>query len=524
MTSTTPMQPAEGRSVVARQHMQAIWRSAGMVPILIVIGIMFQFLSGYADTGSFSDAWANGRFMTGQNLSVVAQQAAINTVLGAGMTFVILTGGIDLSVGSILAVSAMGALIVSKSATLGLLSVPVGMLIGAVFGVINGGLIAAIKLPPFIVTLGSLTAVRGIARLMGDDTTVFNPDLPFAIIGNGSLFGISWLVVIAIVVVAISWFVLRRTVLGVHIYAVGGNAAAARLAGIKVWAVLLFVYGASGLLSGLGGVMQAARLYAANGLQSSARIRARRHCGGHPGRHELRRRRRVGDRHPGRGAHHRGAGQWPHPHRRLGRLAIYHQGPGHHRCRRARPLPQPGERPHLNVSELRSGSAPVRNGSGRGARRRIAITPRESSMLKKILLAGAAVALATTMAQAKELKTIGVSLGSLGNPFFIALAKGAEFEAKKTNPNVKLLTFGYDYDLGKQVTQIDNFIAAGVDLILLNPGDPKALKPAIQKAQAAGIKVVAVDTAADGADATVTTDNVQRRPDLLPIYHRQAQG
>ncbi len=130
-------------------------------------------------------------------------------------------------------------------------------------------------------------------------------------------------------------------------------------------------------------------------------------------------------------------------------------------------------------------------------------------MLKKILLASAALALASGAVQAKDLKTIGISLGSLGNPFFIALAKGAEFEAKKTNPNVKLLTFGYDYDLGKQVNQIDNFIAAGVDLILLNPGDVKALKPAITKAQAAGIKVVAVDTYADGADAAVTTDNVQ---------------
>ena len=134
-------------------------------------------------------------------------------------------------------------------------------------------------------------------------------------------------------------------------------------------------------------------------------------------------------------------------------------------------------------------------------------------MLKKILLAGAALALvaggATGGAQAKELKSIGISLGSLGNPFFIALSKGAEYEAKKTNPNVKVLTFGYDYDLGKQVQQINNFIAAGVDLILLNPGDPKALKPAIENAQKAGIKVVAVDTYADGADAAVTTDNVQ---------------
>lgn len=267
MTSATPTQPANANSIVAKQHMQAFWRSAGMLPVLVLIAIMFQFLSGYTETGNVSEAFSNGRFMTGQNLSVVAQQAAINTVLGAGMTFVILTGGIDLSVGSILAVAAMVALIVSKDPSFGMLGLLAGLVTGAVFGVLNGALIAGIGLPPFIVTLGSLTAVRGIARLLGNDTTVFNSDLPFAFIGNGSLFGISWLVIIAIVVIAVSWFVLRRTVLGIHIYAVGGNAAAARLAGIKVWAVLLFAYGASGLLSGLGGVMQAARLYAANGLQ-----------------------------------------------------------------------------------------------------------------------------------------------------------------------------------------------------------------------------------------------------------------
>jgi ribose transport system substrate-binding protein len=132
-------------------------------------------------------------------------------------------------------------------------------------------------------------------------------------------------------------------------------------------------------------------------------------------------------------------------------------------------------------------------------------------MLKTISLASAAMALALGCAPtyAKDLKSIGVSLGSMGNPFFVALAKGAEFEAKKTNPNVKITAVGFEYDLGKQVTQIDNFIAAGVDLILLNPGDPKAIGPAIKKAQAAGIVVVAVDTAAEGADATVTTNNVQ---------------
>ena len=272
MSTVKTSEAVTPKNVAAKQHMQNVLRAVGMLPILILIGLMFQFLSGYVDTGSVGSAFSSGRFLSLLNLSTVAQQAAVNTVLAAGMTFVILTGGIDLSVVSILAVSAMAALLVTKVAGLGtfgfgIMGILAGLATGLAFGLINGALIAGINLPPFIVTLGSLTAVRGIARLLGDDTTVFNPDLPFAFIGNGSLFGISWLIVIAVVVIIASWFILHRTVLGVHIYAVGGNPNAARLSGIKVWAVLLFVYGASGLLSGLGGIMQAARLYAANGLQ-----------------------------------------------------------------------------------------------------------------------------------------------------------------------------------------------------------------------------------------------------------------
>jgi ribose transport system permease protein len=247
---------------VRNQQMRALVRSIGMLPVLIILGILVQ-VGGVYFTGE-------GRFLTWQNLSIVAQQASINAVLGAGMTFVILTGGIDLSVGSILAASAVVGLEVSQSA--GDLGVIAALLTGLAIGLGNGALIAFLRLPPFIVTLGSLTAVRGLARLLGNDTTVFNADLPFAFIGNGSLplgglVEVPWLIIIAFLVIVGSWLILRRTVLGVHIYAVGGNEAAARLSGIKVWAVLLFVYGASGLLAGLGGVMQAARLYAANGLQ-----------------------------------------------------------------------------------------------------------------------------------------------------------------------------------------------------------------------------------------------------------------
>lgn len=236
-----------------KQQIQELIRTVGMLPVLIVLCIGFQLLTD--------------RFMSLQNISIVAQQASINIVLAAGMTFVILTGGIDLSVGSILAAAAMVAVICSQIPDYGMIGILGGIGTGLALGLFNGSLIAGLKLPPFIVTLGGLTAMRGIARLLGDDKTVFNPELPFAFIGNGTFLGIPWLVIIAFSVVIISWFILRRTVLGVHIYAVGGNEDAARLSGIKVWKVLLFAYATSGLLAGLGGVMSAARLYAANGIQ-----------------------------------------------------------------------------------------------------------------------------------------------------------------------------------------------------------------------------------------------------------------
>lgn len=242
-----------GTQSVRSERMRTLFRLSGMLPVLILLCVGFEI--------------ASGRFLSFNNLSIVMQQASINTVLAAGMTFVILTGGIDLSVGSILALSAVVAVSVSTSASVAFLAIPAALGIGLVCGLVNGALIAGLGLPPFIVTLGALTAVRGFARLSAGDSTVFNSDLPFSWIGNGTVFGVPWLVVIALSVIFVSWLVLRRTVLGTWIYAVGGNAHAAALAGIKVPLVLIFVYSVSGLLSGLGGVMSAARLYAANGLQ-----------------------------------------------------------------------------------------------------------------------------------------------------------------------------------------------------------------------------------------------------------------
>jgi ribose transport system permease protein len=245
--------PCESTKAPRHHWLGGRLRRLGMLPVLLLLCLLFGI--------------ASESFFTSQNASIVAQQAAINIVLATGMTFVILTGGIDLGVGSVLAASAVVAMIVSLSQEFAMLSIPAALLCGLVFGLLNGVLVAVWRLPPFIVTLGSLTAVRGLARLLAGDQTLMNIKLPYAFIGNGTLLGISWLVVIALVVVALAWFVLRRTVLGLNIHAVGGNPEAARLSGIHVAGVLVVVYGISGLLSGLGGVMSSARLYAANGLQ-----------------------------------------------------------------------------------------------------------------------------------------------------------------------------------------------------------------------------------------------------------------
>lgn len=227
-------------------------QTAGILPVLIVIAIIFSCIAP--------------NFLTENNLLNIVRQASINIVLATGMTVVILTGGIDLSVGSVLAVSAVTAMVVSLMPELGWAAVPIALLIGLVLGALNGLLVAYAGLPPFIVTLGSMTTLRGLAYLLAGGTTIINSKISFAWIGNAYLGPLPWIVVIAFLVLLATWFLLRHTVLGIYIYGVGGNPQAARLTGIKVGQVMLFVYAFSGLLAGLGGVMTTSRLYSANGV------------------------------------------------------------------------------------------------------------------------------------------------------------------------------------------------------------------------------------------------------------------
>ena len=129
--------------------------------------------------------------------------------------------------------------------------------------------------------------------------------------------------------------------------------------------------------------------------------------------------------------------------------------------------------------------------------------------IAKLLCGAALAAVAIAPASAKDLNKVGISVGLLGNPFFVATIKGIEDAAKKINPKVEVTSVSADYDLNKQVSQIDSFIAAGVDVIMLNAVDAKAIAPAVKKARAAGIVVAAFDVSAPGADVTVMTNNVK---------------
>ena len=251
MATETTIQAAEIAAAKRKERARSLIQLAGMLPVLIVICILFAVLTP--------------NFLTQNNIVNVVRQASINIVLAAGMTFVILTGGIDLAVGSVLGFTAVIAVAVSLIPGFGWAAVPLALLAGLLVGVLTGMTVAYVGLPPFIVTLGTYTAIRGAAYLAAGGTTVINSKIGFAWIGNGYVGPVPWLVIIALLTIAVSAFILHGTVLGVHIYATGGNAQAARLTGIPVPLVLIFAYGVSGLLSGLGGVMSASRLYSAQG-------------------------------------------------------------------------------------------------------------------------------------------------------------------------------------------------------------------------------------------------------------------
>ncbi|MCJ8151249.1 ABC transporter permease [Shinella sedimenti] len=211
---------------------------------------------------------SNEFFLTPGNISNVLLQTSINGILAIGMTFVILTRGIDLSVGSVVALAGMvSASFVTSSATAGIAGAPypmvlalaAGILVGVACGAVVGLIVSRFSVPAFVATLGMLSAARGATLIYGGGRPVPGLSAEFRWIGTGNILGIPMPVILLALVFGISWWVLTRTRFGRYIYAVGGNPHAAKTSGLNVSRIRFMVYVISGALSGVAGMILSAR-------------------------------------------------------------------------------------------------------------------------------------------------------------------------------------------------------------------------------------------------------------------------
>ena len=211
----------------------------------------------------FSLTLLSDRFLTVNNLTNILRQSTINGIIAVGMTLIILTRGIDLSVGSILALSAVITADVLQKSTPVYFALPFGLLIGAGLGLISGWLVTKMRVPPFIATLGVMTFGRGLALTYTQGKPITGLPEAFRFVGVGYLWSIPMPVVIAIAVFAIGHIALRRMKFGEYIHAIGNNEIAARLSGIPVKKYVVSTYVITGALSALAGQILIARLNSA---------------------------------------------------------------------------------------------------------------------------------------------------------------------------------------------------------------------------------------------------------------------
>lgn len=237
----------EERLIGTKQKLGGNVRELGILFAFILIIIFLMILSPAA-------------FARPSNLINIVKQASINGILACGMMYVIISGGIDLSVGSTAALAGVMAAHFAHPGEYPLI-VPfiMALAVGAVVGLINGAGVAYGDIPPFIITLGTMTAVRGVSLIASGGAPVFGVSKSFEYVASGFLFGIPLLAVYFAGVVAISAFMLTKTVFGRRVYTIGGNEIAARVSGIDVRHIKLKVYALSGLLAGFAGMLLASR-------------------------------------------------------------------------------------------------------------------------------------------------------------------------------------------------------------------------------------------------------------------------
>lgn len=204
------------------------------------------------------------RFLTINNLRNVFTQVSVNAVIAAGMTFVILTGGIDLSVGSILAIAGAVAASIVKSTGNVFLAVIAALAIGAIIGLLNGIIIARGKIQAFIATLVSMTVFRGVTYVYTNGTPVSGLGQKFMVLGNDKILGMPIPVIVTVIIFLLSYYILDQTRYGRYVYSIGGNEDTARLSGINTNKVKTLVYVISGVMAAVSGIIVTSRIGSAS--------------------------------------------------------------------------------------------------------------------------------------------------------------------------------------------------------------------------------------------------------------------
>jgi len=241
-----PGEATDGGRLAGRTWARSALTQLGPFLFVLVLGVVLTIVSPY--------------FLTSTNISAIFVQMSVIAILTVGETIVIITAGIDLSVSAVVALSGVISSMLVVDTGLGVgLGMIIGVLVGGAVGLINGLLITVVRVPPFIATLGTLSAIGGVALLVTNGQPIAAPT-SFDVLGDGHIGPIPVPIVVMAIVAAAGWFVLARTTLGRSAYAIGSNFETARLSGIRVNRVLTSVYVIQGLLAGLGGVIVASRV------------------------------------------------------------------------------------------------------------------------------------------------------------------------------------------------------------------------------------------------------------------------
>ncbi|MFD8104954.1 ABC transporter permease/substrate-binding protein [Streptomyces microflavus] len=468
---------AGGTSVIRR-----VLLDNGALSALVVLVVAMSLLSG--------------DFLTTQNLLNVGVQAAVTAILAFGVTFVIVSAGIDLSVGS---VAALSATVLAWSATSAgvpvVLAVVLAIVTGIACGFVNGALISYGKLPPFIATLAMLSIARGLSLVISQGSPIAFPD---SVSRLGDTLG-GWLPVPVLVMIAmglITALILGRTFIGRSMYAIGGNEEAARLSGLRVKRQKIVIYALSGLFAAVAGIVLASRLVsaqpqAAQGYELDAIaavvIGGASLAGG------------VG----------KASGTL------IGALILAVLRNGLNLLSVSAfwqqvvigvvialaVLLDTLRRKAGSGTASSAGAAPGAPGSGRrGA----------------FKFAGAALAVAVVVGGVSYFNSgssggttkVGMSLSTLNNPFFVQMKDGAQAEAKKAG--IDLTVTDAQNDASQQANQLQNFTSSGLSSIIVNPVDSDAVGPGVRSANKADIPVIAADRGVNKADTAtlVASDNV----------------